>query len=139
MTFWDSSAILPLLVWEEETELREGQLRGASRVVVWWGTRIECHSALRRKQREGGLDQQSIDCAMGRLGALSRIWIEVIPGEALRLRSERLLNLHPLRAADAMQLAAALLACEERTAGFPLHTSDTRLAAAAVAEGFTVM
>jgi len=138
VTFWDSSALLPLLVWEEETGQRESQLRAVSRVAVWWGTRIECHSVLRRKQREGVLDERAIRCAMERLGALSRVWIEVIPGDALRSRSERLLNLHPLRAADAMQLAAALLACEERTEKFSFHTSDTRLAAAAAAEGFTV-
>jgi len=51
----------------------------------------------------------------------------------------RLLRIHPLRAADAFQLAAALVACEERPAGFSFLTGDERLGEAAENEGFALV
>jgi predicted nucleic acid-binding protein len=54
-------------------------------------------------------------------------------------RARRLLALHPLRAADALQLASALVACDERPDRLPLVTLDERLAAAAMREGFRVL
>jgi predicted nucleic acid-binding protein len=136
--FWDSSAVLPLLVWEPETKKRESQLRAHPVMAAWWGTRIECHSAIRRKEREGGLSGDSARKGLARLEHLASTWFEVNPSEALRLRSERLLKAHPLRAADALQLGAALLAFNEKTAGEVLYTSDERLAGASEREGFRV-
>lgn len=138
MIFWDASALLPLLVWEEETLLREKQLRKDSVMVVWWGSRIECHSAIRRRERETVLSADSMQKALKRLKIFSESWYEVAPTEILRLRSERFLNSHSLRAADSLQLAAAVLACEEKTADFLFYTSDERLSRAAKSEGFIV-
>ena len=47
--------------------------------------------------------------------------------------------MHPLRAADALQLAAAFLAAERRPASLELVTLDDRVAAAARKEGFAVI
>jgi predicted nucleic acid-binding protein len=63
---------------------------------------------------------------------------EVSPAEELRDRAMRLLDLHPLSAADALQLAAALDWCGERTAGAGFVCLDQRLRAAATLEGFDV-
>jgi uncharacterized protein len=139
MIFWDASALLPLLVWEQETELRESQLHAEPEMVAWWGTRMECHSAIRRKEREGALTAEAVRKGLGRLDRLSTSWYEVSPSESVRLRGERLLKVHPLRAADALQLAAALLAFNEKTAGETFYTADSRLADAAEKEGFTVL
>ncbi|HEY8899189.1 MAG TPA: type II toxin-antitoxin system VapC family toxin [Chthoniobacterales bacterium] len=138
MKFWDSSAVLPLLLWEQDTVIREGQLREDADFVVWWGTRIECHSALRRRLREGGIGSKDGDRALARLTALAGSWIEVPPSEAVRLRAERLLVGHNLRAADALQLGAALNAFKEQTANQHFLTADARLASAAAAEGFQI-
>ncbi|MFY9343542.1 MAG: hypothetical protein WAT39_13685 [Planctomycetota bacterium] len=54
-------------------------------------------------------------------------------------RARRLLANHPLRAADACQLAAALIACRERPDALGFVTLDSRLAEAARREGFTVL
>lgn len=138
VTFWDSSAILPLLAQENESGLRARQLKATTAMTVWWGSSIECHSALRRKQRDGHLDAEGIAAALSRLGLLALAWRVVAPTAAVQERAERLLQAHPLRAADAVQLAAALIACSERTAGSTFHTSDSRLTAAAKSEGFAV-
>jgi hypothetical protein len=138
MTFWDSSAVLPLLVWENQTDLRERQLREVDTMVVWWGTPVECHSALRRREREGALASDDVRRALKRLEALAESWMEVEPREAVRLRAERLLKARNLRAADALQLAAALVACGEQSMETAFHTADARLSLAAEAEGFAV-
>ena len=49
-----------------------------------------------------------------------------------------MLRVHALRAADALQLAAALLASDEEPAGLDIVTLDSRLADAARREGFRV-
>jgi len=139
VSYWDTSAIVPLLVNESESVLRAGQLLAVSGIVTWWGTRSEAVSALCRREREGSISAMTFEYAVDRLNLLADQWSEVIASEALRLRSERLLRVHPLRAADAWQLAAALLSTREETAGTGFHTSDARLALAAAKEGFSVL
>ncbi len=51
----------------------------------------------------------------------------------------RFLRVHPLRAADALQLAAAFIAAERRPSSLELITLDDRLAAAARKEGFVLV
>ena len=76
-----------------------------------------------------------------RSGILDRLrasWLEIEPSEALRHGAMRLLRVHPLRAGDALQLAAALVWAGTGT-GLGFVTLDPRLADAARAEGFDVV
>ena len=63
----------------------------------------------------------------------------VAPTLALRERAGRLLASHPLRAADALQLAAALVWCDERPAEEGFVCLDRRLRDSARREGFAVV
>jgi predicted nucleic acid-binding protein len=137
MMFWDSSALAPLLLTENETALREAQLQGDTGVIVWYGTLAEIESALCRRKREGNLIREDELKARARLDILCESWIEVQPTIVVRERALRLLRTHPLRAADALQLAAGLIVCKERTRGFTFLTGDHRLRDAAEAEGFS--
>lgn len=139
MNFWDTSAIVPLLIRESDTSAREVQLKKAAGIIVWWATRVECVSALCRRERESHLSPEAIQAAMARLGALDRQWLVVSPSQAILSRAERLLKIHPLRAADSLQLAAALLATREEPENSTFHTADARLALAAGKEGFAVL
>lgn len=139
MNFWDTSAIVPLLVREADTGLRETQLKRSSGVIAWWAARIECVSALCRREREGDLSPQAFQAAMVRLEVLGQQWQVVSPSQVILSRSERLLRVHPIRAADALQLAAALVATREEPERCSFHVADTRLALAAEKEGFTVL
>jgi predicted nucleic acid-binding protein len=134
--FWDSSALAPLLVREADSGLRLEQLQSDPVVVVWYGTLAEIESALCRRKREGTLTRGGESEARGRLRAFADGWAEVRPTEAVRVRAIRLLRVHPVRAAEAFQLAAALESCEGRPEGFGFLTGDLRLRAAAEAEGF---
>jgi predicted nucleic acid-binding protein len=136
MNFWDSSAVMPLLVAENDSALRESQLRAAPDLLVWYGTQAEIESAICRRLREASLDAAEAARARARLQVLANSWLEVQPTPSVRARAIRLLRVHPLRAADAFQLAAALTAFNETTTGNIFLTADLRLAAAASLEGF---
>jgi predicted nucleic acid-binding protein len=137
--FWDASAIVPLLVSEASTRRLQVLAAGDSSMLVWWGSEVECVSALARLEREGALDVQAMALALGRLRQLTAGWHEVEPGDAVRETAARFLRVHPLRAADALQLAAAFLAAEQRPASLEVVTLDDRLGAAARREGFAVI
>ncbi|HEX7409536.1 MAG TPA: type II toxin-antitoxin system VapC family toxin [Candidatus Binatia bacterium] len=139
MRFWDSSAIVPLVCAEGSSRACRAWLRQDPVVLVWALAATEVISALARKRREGQLDQQRFAVAKQRLAKLEQAWNEVIRLEAVRSRARRLIEVHPLRAADALHLAAALVAVEERTASIEFVTFDERLARAAEKEGFSVL
>jgi predicted nucleic acid-binding protein len=136
MKFWDSSAVVPLLANESSTDLVLRLLKEDSDLIVWWGTEVECVSALARIEREDPGTASAVDEALARLDALKRSWHEIQPVPAVRDRARRLLRVHPLRAADALQLAAAVVASENRPDTMEFVCLDQRLVAAARREGF---
>ena len=139
MKFWDSSAIIPLCLKEQMSETVKRLIKSDEDIVVWWATRVECLSALSRRRREGVLGNNSELKAKAILSALSEEWSEVQPSEPVRQRAERLLAVHPLRAADAFQLAAALLWAQENPQGLEIVCLDQNLREAGHKEGFTLL
>ena len=139
MRFWDASAIVPLLIAEAST--RRLQLLAASDpdMLVWWGSALECVSALARLERSAALDARATLLAFDRLKQLAAGWYEIEPSDIVRETAIRFLRVHPLRAADALQLAAAFVAAEQRPASLTVIALDDRLASAAQKEGFAVI
>jgi hypothetical protein len=107
-------------------------------VAVWWGTPVEIAAAIARRRREGVLPAAHHREAARRLGQMARAWTTVAASLPVRARALRLVEVHPLRAADALQLAAALVWADESPAGRELVTLDERLGEAARREGFMV-
>ena len=139
MKFWDASAVVPLVALEKETGDCRTLLANDTDIVVWFLTPIEVISALIRRLREKSLKPIEFSRAKEQLVTLERAWSEVISVERVRERARRLLETHSLRAADSLQLAAALLTSEENPQGFPFVTLDRRLGGAAEKEGFHVI
>ena len=139
MNFWDASAVVPFCVEEPASALVREILVEDVSMVVWWGTRTECVSALMRRTRDGGMTRADERAARDVLRSLANAWMEMQPNDALRNTAERLLAVHPLRSADALQLAAALLWCGQAPAGQNFVTFDQRLRDASFREGFTVL
>jgi predicted nucleic acid-binding protein len=139
MKFWDSSAIVPLCLREANTGIIKGMLETDEEMVVWWATRLECLSAMMRRQREGSLATEAEQKARAVLDILAAGWSEVQPTEILRRRAERLIAVHPLRSADAFQLAGALVWAQDSPQGFEIVCLDRSLREAAYREGFTVL
>ena len=125
----------------EEPELEKVRAMGEKDedLVVWWATRVECVSAVSRLRREGGLTAQAEQNVRTALSTLAAGWSEVQPSDPFRHRAERLLMVHSLRAADAFQLAAALIWTEEETSGAEFVCLDQNLRESALKEGFTVL
>lgn len=109
MRFWDTSAIIPLIVQEPHSDTLRRLLEQDAGVVVWWATRIECVSAISRRAREDTLSTEGEASARELLNDLSGSWTEVQPTARLRTLAEQALVTHPLRAADALQFASALI------------------------------
>ncbi len=137
MRFWDGSAIVPLLVPQPATRAVEALLNADPNMLVWWGTSVECISALARLERERSLSPDDIGMAQRRLHALAEGWHEVQPHVKVRAAAERLLRVHPLRAADALQLAAALEVAGAASVAFVCL--DRRLGEAAAREALSVI
>lgn len=138
MRFWDSSAVVPLIVKQAASAMADRWLREDGDIAVWTLTSTEVLSALRRLERENVLGQTEADLAEERVEELWRALHVVIDVEGVKARARRLLRSHALRAADGLQLGAALAWSAENPAGRVLHTFDTRLATAARREGFRV-
>jgi hypothetical protein len=136
MKFWDSSAIVPLLAAEPGRDRVLALLEEDTDMVVWWATPVECASALARREREGRLSIPATTEALDRLRLLSAGWNEVVPTDAVRNTAFRLLRVHSLRAADSLQLAAAVLAAEHDPPSLGFVSLDDRLGEAAQREGF---
>ncbi|CAN5882815.1 hypothetical protein BH23ACT11_BH23ACT11_22310 [soil metagenome] len=73
------------------------------------------------------------------LNELSVDWLEIEPTEDLRLLASLVSKAHPLKAADSLQLAAALRWCEGDTEAAIFVCLDNQLRRAAQDEGFDVL
>src|SRR5450759_551395 len=139
MRFWDSSAVVPLIVAQAASSQADGWLSEDPELVLWTLTSVELSSAIRRLVREGALGEREANAADARADELMKASHLIFNVESVKSQARRLLRLHSLRAADAMQLGAALEWVGGRPTGRLLHTLDTQLALAAVREGFRVV
>jgi predicted nucleic acid-binding protein len=139
MRFWDTSAIVPLLVDEPTSPDVRAMIAVDRAMTVWWATPVECTSAIARRERsDPGAGRQARE-AFSALEELVATWSEVPPRPPLRDDAGRLVRVHDLRAADAFQLAAARTASDGRPETLPFVTLDDRLALAARREGFPIL
>ena len=139
MRFWDSSAITPTFVEEPSSGRMRALVEDGSTVGVWWGTIVECTSAVARRERTGDLSPDDAIDALVTLDRLAEEWAEVPPTHRLRDDARRMIRVHGLRAGDALQLAAARAASDDHPETLPFVTLDDRLALAASREGFPVL
>ncbi|OLD40887.1 MAG: hypothetical protein AUI83_21660 [Armatimonadetes bacterium 13_1_40CM_3_65_7] len=139
MKFWDASAIIPLCVKESPTPVVRKLTEEDGALVVWWTTPVECYSAFARRRRDDILTRTHEDHARQAVARLAADWTEVQPSHQVREVAGRVLLLHPLRGADALQLAAALVWAGGRAARHEFVCLDRRLREAAQREGFAVL
>ncbi len=139
MRFWDASALVPLCVEEISTHSVRELVAADPDLAVWWGSPLEAASAFARIRRMGGFGAVEEQTARNALAAYRHTWTEMLPSATLRERAIRLLSVHDLRAADALQLAAAVAWAGDKREGRPFVCLDTRLAEAAMREGFRVL
>src|SRR5271157_1844444 len=133
--FWDSSSLVPLCVKQRATPVVE-TLNAQYRMTVWWSAPVEMRGAFARLVRMGQLSPNEHVQAQVRLDRMRSDWLEVDPSEALREQAERLVDRFPLKAADAQQLAAAMVWCIGRPKGRVFISGDSQLLEATRQLGF---
>ena len=139
MNFWDTSALVALGVDEPHRQIALRALEANDRMAVWWGAPIEYVAALSRRERDGSLTTSEVSEHLGQLHVLAQVWYEVQPGQRIRMMAQRLLRVHPLKAADSLQLAAALAVAEDDPSSVGFVCFDARLNRAASREGFSIL
>jgi predicted nucleic acid-binding protein len=130
---------VPLVVGQRSSSEAEAWLAEDRAVVAWTLAPVEITSALRRLMRDGLLAERAAREAEDLANDLMRQAHVVSDVERVKALAARLLRVHTLRAADALQLGAALAWSDGHPAGSVLHTLDRALAAAASREGFRVV
>ncbi len=138
MRFWDASAIVPLLVDETASDAARALYDTDPGITVWWATDVECVSAIARRERLGTDPEQAAE-SLRRLSDLESRWQSVAPTRGVKSNARRILRSHDVRAADGLQLGAALTAADGHPETLPFVTLDDRLALAARREGFPVL
>jgi len=137
--FWDSSALVPTFFNESRTDELIDVFDRDPVPAIWWTTPVECRSAIVRALREKRVGREAAAEAVESLREARSQAREIAPAEAVRTRAVRLLTAHRLRAADALQLGAALIWSEEQPANETFVCLDQRLRDAARREGFTLL
>lgn len=139
MRFWDSSALIQLFVDQTDTEFVRQLYLDGSPVVVWWGTQVECVRAFCKLSAESVLPEQSLDLVLRSFAGDWKLWFEIEPADEVRKRANDAARKHLLRAADALQLGAALFAQERAGRQLDFVCFDKKLGKAAASEGLRVI
>jgi hypothetical protein len=137
VAFWDSSALIPLCAQQLQTD-RATALFATFGIAVWWATPVEILSGLTRLVRMGEITQDELIAGKQLTQIIAETWISIKPDAKIVEQACSLLEHHPLRAADALQLAAALEWCEGKPKGKVFLTFDQRLGEAAAQAGFAL-
>jgi uncharacterized protein len=138
MRFWDTSALIPLMLAEPESD-RMRQLLGEDGSIITASiTPIEIASVLWRRRHAGSLRVSDNYDADAMFAELSARWDEVAYTDVVVETALDVVTRQPLRTLDAIQLAAAIVLSGRRS-DLPFITLDKDLAAAARAEGFPVL
>jgi hypothetical protein len=139
MKFWDSSAIIPLCIDQEKSGELKKLAKKDSGIVCWWGTWAECHSAFSRLYREKILNEKTLVYSQKILVRLREAWLQIEPSIEMMNTVKHVLYSQPLKAADSLQLTAALVWCDHKPDDHEFVCLDSHLSKAARLESFTVV
>lgn len=135
MKFWDTSALVPLIIDEPTSAAMQAVLSKDPDVLVWMLTSVELLSTLGRLGRVSPELTDVLPSTRSEAMDLFGRWAVVTHIEGVRRRAERLVGVHPLSAADAMQLGAAQMASGDRPETLHFVTLDQPVGALRPARG----
>lgn len=139
MKFWDTSALVALAFPEAFSGAATTIADEDDAISTWWGTPVEIESAVQRAARAGGITPHAVRLGRAFLDQVEKRTAEMAPTADIRETARRLVRVHELRAADALQLAAAVAWCGGRPKSEGFVSLDRRLRTAAELEGFSVL
>lgn len=104
VAFWDSSALVALILEEDTAEELRQILLGDRNINIWWATKVELASAVYRTYRMGEVPEQALPGLFKQIEQLTVQANEIEPTPEIRNVAYRILRIHNLRAADASNL-----------------------------------
>lgn len=138
MSFWDSSAIVPLCAYQQNSAAARNLSHKFTNRFVLRECVVEVSSAFARLQREGSIDDATRRRFEVRLVRLENEWT-VVNTESKTVELARTFPaIYGLKAMDSLQLAAALVWCKELPKNKDFVSADDRLLKAAERAGFNV-
>lgn len=137
--FFDTSALVPLCIFQPASQTARRAYRRFATCVVAWSTLIEANGAIYRAERTAGLIQRDRQIALQRIRQLQQRWVEILPTDRVRDIALDVIENHDLRAADAIQLASALEWCSGKPRNRHFVCLDRQLAMTARTVGFSVI
>lgn len=137
MRYFDTSALVKQYLQEAGSKIVLELLRTGEKVYTASLTYAETHAAFGRRTREGRLNRDTSRRLALRFDKDWESYDVVILSETVLRLARQLLYRHPLRSADAIHLASALLlARTSPTPRWAFVCADSRLCEAAEAQGF---
>jgi predicted nucleic acid-binding protein len=138
--YYDTSALVKQYLHEAGSNLVLRLLKSGEKVYTASFTYAETHAAFGRRSREGLLSRETRRRLALRFDRDWETYEVVVLSENVLQLARRMLYRHPLRSADAIHLASALLlAGTSSNARWSFICADGRLCDAAKAEGFQVV
>ncbi len=138
MAFWDSSAIVPLSVNEKSSRLARNLWRQFAKNFVWSESVVEVSSAFARLEREGKINKPTRLKLENRLLFVEAQWVKIETTSRIIEIGRTFPALYGLKAMDCLQLAAALVWCNEYPKNRNFIAGDGKLLKAAESAGFTI-
>ena len=139
IAFWDTSAIIPLCVFQGATPAARRIHIDLPTKIIWWGTVVEVRSSFARLKKAGELNESNFEIAAAKWQGIANRSRIVPPTSRLLEIASELPEDYGIRSLDAFQLAAALVWCSERPRNRPFVCADKRLGDAAGDAGFDVV
>lgn len=130
---------MPLVVPEARSSDCIQIAKGDPHVAFWWATPVELRSAVAARHRSGMFSLHDLVTAQASIDHLLKHNTEIVPSEQIRSLALDLIRRYPLRAADALQLAAALSVFGSGPGSIEFVCLDDRLRDAALAEALIVL
>lgn len=124
IVYFDTSAVVPLVIAEESTARCRMLWRSADVAVTSALTFVEAHAAIAQAHRMERLDASAVEAASGQMDALWREFTVISPDEEAILEAARLAHTQSLRGYDAVHCATALRVADE---DFAAAAGDRRL------------
>jgi len=137
--FWDTSALVPLCVFQDASPAAQREHRKYLAKTLWWGTQVEVRSSFARLIRNGDIERDGLQTALKKWLAISERSRELPPSSRVLEIASDLPDKYGVRALDAFQLAAALVWCKEKPKNRAFICADSRLGTAASDAGFDVV
>lgn len=138
MSFWDTSAIVPLCLSESRSQSARRLWRLFESCNVWRETAVEVESTFARLEREGTLSADDYAFCVKQLARIESRWLVVEPSSRAIDLARTFPRQFGLRALDSLQLAAALVWCNEFPKNKVFVSADARLLKAAESIGFSI-